>query len=192
MIDFQKVETALKSWWEEVGIQTVVENEEQPFVDDVAGAICRLNFPAIRRTGHDEVRLKDQTPVQDPPFLDATVNGLRVVNVSCTVDSYSHKANESAKFYAEKGRTALRIRGVVNLLRKVGLALIETLPILDAPFDQDDHIVSRAVLDLRFGIAVCIPDEPQDTIGSFALKSNFTHADGSPTSVQIDETITLP
>ncbi|KKN75985.1 hypothetical protein LCGC14_0375420 [marine sediment metagenome] len=191
MINFEKVETALKSWWEEVGIQTVVENEEQPFVDDVAGAICRLNFPAIRRTGHDEERLEGPN-AEDPLLCDVTVNGLRVVNVSCTVDSYSHKANESAKFYAEKGRTAMRLRGVRNLLCGAGLAIIETLPILDAPFDQDDHIVSRAVLDVRFGIAVCVPDEPIDTIGSLALKSNFTHADGSPTSVQIDETITLP
>ena len=191
MIDFQKVEKALLEWWETTGIQTAVVNEEQPFVDDVQGAIVRINYPAIRRTGHDEERIEG--PNDDDPLLnDMTINGLRVINVSCVVDSYSEAPNEAARFFAEKGRTALRIRGVVNLLRKAGLALIETLPTLDAPFDQDDRIVSRAVFDLSFGIAVCIPDEPQDTIGSLALKSTFTHADGSAAAVQIDETITLP
>lgn len=192
MINFEEVEKALLGWWETIGIQTVVENEEQPYVDDVQGAICRINIPVIRRTGHDEVRFEEQDPVQDPPLCDVTINGLRVLNVSCMIDSYSQSANEHARFYAEQGRTNLRIRGVRNLLLGAGLALIETLPILNAPFDQEDHIVSRAVLDLTFGIAVCVPDEPIDTIGSLALESNLLHADGSPAAVQIDETITIP
>lgn len=191
MIDFEKVEAAVKGWWEEVGLQTVMENEEQPAVDDEQGAICRINMPIIRRTGHDEERLEGPND-EDPLLCDVTVNGLRVINVSCTVDSYSHQADQTARHYVEAGRTALRIRGVRNLLCGAGLALIETLPTINAPFDQDDHIVSRAVLDLSFGIAVCIPDEPIDTIGSLALKSNFTNVDGSPAAVQIDETITLP
>ncbi len=190
MIDFEKVENAVKGWWETIGIQTVMEEEEQPAIDDEIGAICQLNIPVVRRTGHDEIRSKVSD--DDPLLLDVTVNGLRVIHVSCTVDSISHQADQTARFYIEKGRTALGTRGVRNLLRGAGLALIETLPAVNAPFNLDDHLVSRCVLDLSFGYAACMPDEQQDTIGAFELQSNFTHTDGSPAAVQIDETITLP
>ena len=190
MIDFEKVENAVKSWWEEVGIQTIMEEEEQPAIDDEKGALCKLNIPVVRRTGHDEIRNK--VSEDDPLLLDVTVNGLRVINVSCTVESISHQADQTARHYVEKARTALGIRGVRNLLRGAGLALIETLPAVNAPFNLDDHLVSRCVLDLSFGYAVCVPDELQDTIGTIEVKSTFTHADGSPAAVQIEETITIP
>jgi len=192
-VDFEALRNALKKTFEKAsgGLQTIVEDEDRPFMDPSKGAMVIFSTPRFQQIGVDEIRY--QNDPTDPLKLVPAVVGNRRMRISVKVESMSQEPNGSAMFYAERIRTRLKFPSVVDIMRDAGVALIESLPTVSAPYLIDDRMRARAVLDLSFAVASCDLDEPIETIGSLEIASDtLDDISGTPVSIQINKTLTLP
>jgi len=207
MILLAAAQAAIMAWWTtiEIGgtpIQAVMVDSKQGgiFVKPEVRAIVKIDISAIRKIGQDETRFEMGI---DPDELIPTINGNRVLTVSCRVDSFTQDDGNTAEHICEIARTRLMFPVILAALKSAGLALVDTFATVSLPFKVDDRVRSRAAFDVQFGIKAEETDATnvQDTIGSVELQSDvddmlpltgLTNIDGTPASTQIDLTVTEP
>jgi hypothetical protein len=192
--DFEAVTDAIRKWmWRTCGIQSIMEDEERPFMDPVAqvwGVFCLMD---VAQRGVDETRIEQVAGVPLNESCQPTLTGLRRLIVSCRVESMTQEPGESAWAYGESLRTGLRLAGVKALFRRVGLSLIDTLPMVKLNSPVDDRIRSMVSFDMRLNLAVCMLDDPLGFIEQVQIRSEqLLDPAGNPVLNQIDETFTLP
>lgn len=189
-IDFEKIRKTLKRWIQEsTGLQSAFQEEPRPFIDSSKGAIALLNILAIRSLGEDENR---QSHDEDNDEILQVHSGNRTMVVSVQVESYSQEPNESARAYLERARIRLKFDSIKLLFCDAGIAVIKAMPLVPLDYEVDERVRSRAGFDVEFAVAAIDTDDPIGYIETVEVESSITREDGSPTSVQIDETITLP
>jgi hypothetical protein len=195
-IALKPAKVALRDWWSTVIIngahmQAVFVDEKRPFVSPTTKAIAVMTVMAIAADGHDEIRWTTSGDELIPE-----VNGLRKITISCRVDSYSQNDDETAFYYAERGRSRLRLPRVQAALAAAGLALVQTTNTTPLPMQEQERAFSRAAFDATFAIVAIERedlDQGQDTIGSVEMSSNqLLTNDGLPSETQINTVVTEP
>jgi hypothetical protein len=207
MILLATAQAAILVWWQSISIggapiqaRMVDAKSGGDFIKPATRAIALIDVTSIRKIGQDETRF---APSGDN--LIPTINGNRVITFTCRVDSFTQDDGNTAEHICEIARTRLLFPVRSAALKAAGLALVDTFPTVSLPFKPrpEDRLLSRAAMDVQFAIAAeeTDSDNLQDTIGSVEIQSDIddtlpltglTNIDGTPTSPQVNMTVSEP
>jgi hypothetical protein len=178
---WQDIADSLQRWVEDAtGLRTVWREEERPFTKSLRDkAIAMLHIVSTRSRGVDDIRGVDNLDAAPASNIDTTLCGMREFTLSVQVESFSQKPNDAARCFLEEARTRLRLPSVLGKLQSNGLALIETMPTVLLDRIVDDHMISRANMDVRFSVAENQVDEPIQSIESTLVSSSLKAPDGT-------------
>lgn len=205
-MDFPVIRAALLAWWNGIGrtvsskfvqLPVVMLNEPNVWTANALNACARLNLTTLASVGADEVRKYPQLggAGDDVPMLQPSVEGMRIITVSCAVESTSQDASLYAWGYAEKARARLSQPAVVDALRVAGLAVLEVGAVDDRSYQFDDRIRSRCGFDVRFScvsIELAPESEWLDTIGSVDVSSRAPEDNHADPKTGLDDVDGLP
>lgn len=127
------------------GLDAVWENEPRPATNDVTRAIVLLSFTATSAIGRDEVRSAFDDGTQD--FGDTAV-GQRILPWRIVVESLEQDNGDTAWDYLEKLRLRLRWQSSIDALNSLSVTVNVTGQVQDLQVPVDDHIASKAALDV--------------------------------------------
>lgn len=166
------------------GLATVEWLEQKrPFTNPATGAIALLSFGPTIGVGRDEIRSEYDGDNDGAEFTDTAV-GVRRLPWRIRVDSYEQQDDLTAWTYLENARLRLRWPSVVDALIAANVALVETRDVQDLQVPEDEHVVSRASLDIILAGMFSETDPVANTyIASITGLATFTPNDPLPYEV---------
>jgi hypothetical protein len=180
---------AVRGWFAGAsGLKAIWENDKRPFM--ATGRFVTLHVLTVASVGVDETRYVWNATTEK---LEPVQCGYRTITVTVHVESQDQTPEKAARWYLELIRTKLRTPAALATFAAQGLALIETLPSINLDALVEDRWLSRARLDIRFGMAVeyAAVDEAVEHIAQVEVSSEIDNVDGTPlpASVQLTEEI---
>lgn len=182
-IPWEAISDTLLAWVEKsTGLTTVWREEERPFHKQPG--IALLHIISTRSRGVDDIRRSDNEAEAPEPNCETQLSGVREFTLSIQVETQSQKPGKAARCYLESARTCLRLPSVLGKLQGQGVALIETLPTVLLDHNVDEHMASRANMDIRFAVADCKDDDAVQSIEKVLVSTVFrTDPCGAPLPV---------
>lgn len=168
-MDWVKIQEGLRLWVAHyLGIATAVvcwEGETRGMGAELVAELSILAAPGI---GQDERR---QVPIGDGETFTTESLGNRSITVRVDLQSHNAMPGHTALFHADGLRNKLQTDTSRAMLREAGLGIQGVLQCQPLPSRMSDgHMLSRAVLDIRFNGASCVQDAAvQSTIETVGI-----------------------
>jgi hypothetical protein len=201
-VDLIAIRAALTAWvMSQTDLSSVLwENERRPFVTHTW---AMLNIITSSSNGVDETRYDYDPGAPMGEELQPYQAGVRRLTLSCQVESHSQLAGENGRFYLERLRARWRRASSLDQLSAAGLAVVRLEPTVLTDYIRDDHMISRASMDVVFALslderalATATPpsalDDPTGYIAIVEVTSNLEHPDGSAVPEPPDFTAEMP
>jgi hypothetical protein len=159
------------------------------------GRVAILSWVSIPKRGVDEVRYEDSGAAAPAVDLTPVVMGNRVLVLQLAVETLTQSADgPNATALLNTARTRLARPSAKAALLGANLALVDAVVITLANRAVDDHVIARAVLEVRLNAA----DGDRDTDGATSsiatvelASDTLKNVDGAdvPPALQISEVI---
>ena len=152
-IGYIAFESTLQAWFEGVtGLKVYWMERDRKH--ERAKAWGLLNVLSDQALGVDEVRQSFNGAAPAGEEIEQLVAGHRLITVSCSVKSRSQRPDNHARLHLSKLRTSLRNPSVLETFRAADIAVVNSLPLQNLDFDEENRRVSFSNMDVVFSTVV--------------------------------------
>lgn len=181
-MDLDTVEPTLLAWVQRVtGVADVVwEDDARP---QYVRRLVTCALTSVASKGVDETLVELDEDATNPLVeLMPTLAGYRLATLTIQAETRDQSTDATARKILERARIRMRAPSMRAMLLDAGIALVEILSIVNAPYELDERVVSRYALDVRLAVASVFtdPEGATSTITSATVTSTVTDAGGTP------------